>query len=45
MIFIKIYYQLMRKRIAFKGVLKFTLKIKRAPMCFGVIAIIRERTV
>ena len=39
------YYQLIHKKIVFKWILKFTLKFTTAPTCFGVITIIRERTV
>jgi len=38
------YYQLMHKKTVFKGVLKFYITITIAPARFGVITIIRERT-
>jgi hypothetical protein len=38
----KFYYQLMHKRFVLKSV---KIYIKRAPTCFGVITIIRERTI
>jgi len=38
----KFYYQLMHKRTALKRSIK--IYVKTAPTCFGLIAIIRERT-
>jgi len=39
------YYQQMHKRIVLKGILKVYIGIKTAPICFGAITIIRERSV
>ena len=39
------YYQLKHKRIVFKRIIKIYIKITIAATCFGVITIIRERTV
>jgi len=39
------YYQLMHKRIVLKSSIKIYIKITIAATCFGVITVIRGRTV
>jgi amino acid permease len=39
------YYRLMHKKIVLKRIITIYIKITIAPTCFGVITVIRERTV